>query len=209
MPPRLVGKQILQQMQSQLINATRQLNMVKAQLQGCETGKRRIDLTTAQLEAETKQPGSSGSESGGEVRLWQGVGKMWVAREGQGEEAGMNAFRTCTLRSFHVLTTLYCPIHCASRFVRKESTDVHAQLRQRKAEVEAEIANLSKKQKVRGYGPIKMQTWEGKGLGIWLIASSSFHPQFLEKQASDAQGHMRDLFSGLEQQQQQQQQATQ
>jgi len=57
--------QILQQIQTQLITATRALNMVKAQIQGSENAKRRLELTTKQLDDEV-----------GEVQFWQGVGKM-------------------------------------------------------------------------------------------------------------------------------------
>lgn len=60
--------QIIQQVQTQLVTTSRQLNLVKAQLQGCETGKRRLDLTTAQLQEEENAPG--------DIAFWQGVGKM-------------------------------------------------------------------------------------------------------------------------------------
>jgi hypothetical protein len=60
--------QILQQIQSQLISANRQLNMVRAQLQGSENAKRRLELTTKQLLEEEE----------GDVHFWQGVGKMCV-----------------------------------------------------------------------------------------------------------------------------------
>ncbi|PWN37219.1 uncharacterized protein FA14DRAFT_152624 [Meira miltonrushii] len=119
---------IIQQIQTQLVNSSRQLSMVKAQLQGHEQGKRRLELTRQQLDQETKQGGA-------DVRLWQGVGKM---------------------------------------FVLEDESTVQAKLNTKLKELETEIANLTKKQK------------------------------FLEKQTSEAQGHMRDIFSGLEQQQKQQ-----
>lgn len=59
--------QILQQIQTQLVTATKQLNMVKAQLQGSENAKRRMELTNRQI-----------NEEQGNVRFYQGVGKMYV-----------------------------------------------------------------------------------------------------------------------------------
>lgn len=44
--------------------------MVKAQIQGSENAKRRLELTTKQLDDET-----------GQVKFWQGVGKMFVMQE--------------------------------------------------------------------------------------------------------------------------------
>lgn len=76
--------------------------MVKAQLQGHETGKRRIELTAQQIEQETQ-----GTD---EPRFWQGVGKA---------------------------------------FVIETKENVQAQLAQKQKDLEQEIANLSKKQKVR------------------------------------------------------------
>ncbi|UZJ52943.1 hypothetical protein CBS101457_002263 [Exobasidium rhododendri] len=119
---------ILQQIQTQLVTATRQLNMVKAQIQGSENAKRRVELTSKQL-----------SEEQGDVRFWQGIGKMFIVQE-RGE--------------------------------------VEGQLEAKQKEIENEITNLVKKRK------------------------------FLEKQAGEAQSHMRDIFSGLEQQQKSQSAST-
>lgn len=76
--------------------------MVKAQLQGHEQGKRRLELTKQQLDQETKQGGT-------DVRLWQGVGKM---------------------------------------FVLEDESTVQTKLNTKLKELETEIANLTKKQKV-------------------------------------------------------------
>lgn len=76
--------------------------MVKAQLQGHEQGKRRLELTRQQLEQETKQDDSN-------VRLWQGVGKM---------------------------------------FVLEDENTIQTKLNTKLKELETEIANLTKKQKV-------------------------------------------------------------
>jgi prefoldin subunit 1 len=76
--------------------------MVKAQLQGHEQGKRRSELTRQQLEQETKQDDSN-------VRLWQGVGKM---------------------------------------FVLEDENTIQTKLNTKLKELETEIANLTKKQKV-------------------------------------------------------------
>lgn len=76
--------------------------MVKAQLQGHEQGKRRIELTRQQLDQEIKQGGK-------EVRLWQGVGKM---------------------------------------FVLEDENTIQTQLTTKLKELETEITNLTKKQKV-------------------------------------------------------------
>lgn len=76
--------------------------MVKAQLQGHEQGKRRLELTRKQLDQETKQGGT-------DVRLWQGVGKM---------------------------------------FVLEDEDTVQSKLNVKLKDLETEIANLTKKQKV-------------------------------------------------------------
>ena len=76
--------------------------MVKAQLQGHEQGKRRLELTRQQLDQETKQGGT-------DVRLWQGVGKM---------------------------------------FVLEDEDTVQSKLSVKLKDLETEIANLTKKQKV-------------------------------------------------------------
>ncbi|PWN89094.1 Prefoldin [Acaromyces ingoldii] len=113
---------VLQQIQAQVINSSRQLNMVRAQMQGCETARKRCEFTIKQLDDE------------GDVPMYQGVGKM---------------------------------------FIREDKSKIRAEIEKRMKDVVEEIANLAKKQK------------------------------FLEKQAGDAQAHMRDIFQGLEKQQQQ------
>lgn len=97
-----MAKQILQQIQTQIITATRQLSMVKAQLQAHETGKRRLELTRQQIQQES-------SEGGQDVRFWQGVGKM---------------------------------------FVVEDQREIEQQLNGKQRELETEIGNLTKKQKV-------------------------------------------------------------
>ncbi|KAK0555606.1 hypothetical protein OC861_000164 [Tilletia horrida] len=105
---------VLQQIQAQYVVSQRQLNGVRAQLQGRERDRKGAELTLKQID-----------EVDTSAKFYKGVGKMFIMEDRD--------------------------------VVRKE-------LSSREKEAKDDVANLTKKQK------------------------------FLEKQVSDAQGHLNDIF---------------